>query len=256
MNMLESTFIHLPGLGRVRERQLWQAGITTWEDFLSARTLPGISAQARDRLAGLLQEGMDRRDDPAYWSRALPPSEQWRLYGRFRRRTGFLDIETDGRPIELGGEVTMVGLFDGRAFRPFVNGFNLEALEEYLEGLDLLVTFNGACFDLPVLRSYIRHLRLPPAHIDLRYPLKRLGYQGGLKRIEVAFGMVREEEVRGLDGWEAVVLWRRYLDGDRRALGTLIRYNRADTVNLKPLMEEAYRLLGRGLLGSLAEGLI
>ncbi len=256
MSMLESTFIHLPGLGPAREQGLWRAGITTWSRFMEAPSLPGISARTRDRLTGLVEEGMERRDDPAYWSRVLPSSEQWRMYGSFKERTGFLDIETDGEPVEWGGEVTMVGLFDGRVFTPFVNGFNLDRFEARLEGLDLLVTFNGACFDLPFLRGCIRHLRLPPAHIDLRYPLKRLGFQGGLKRIEQAFGMAREEEVEGLDGWEAVVLWRRFLGGDRRALGTLIRYNRADTVNLKPLMDQTYRLLGRSLLGSLSEALL
>ena len=248
--MLESTFIHLPGLGPATEQRLWRAGITTWRSFIEAPALPGLSAPRRDHLAGLLRDDLNRLDDPAYWSRVLPSSEQWRMYGRFKERTGFLDIETDGRPVEEGGEVTLIGLFDGRIFRPFVNGRNMDRFEECLEGLQMLVTFNGACFDLPVLKSYIRHLRLPPAHIDLRYPLKRLGFQGGLKRIEQDFALERQDEVRGLDGWEAVLLWRRHLDGDRRALGTLIRYNRADTVNLKPLMEQTYGLLCQELLGA------
>ena len=248
-NMLKSTFIHLPGLGPATEQRLWQAGITTWERFLKAPTLPGLSVPRRDHLAKLLQEDLGRVDDPAYWSRVLPSSEQWRMYGQFRDRTGFLDIETDGRPVEEGGEVTMIGLYDGRIFRPFVNGRNLERFEERLGGLQVLVTFNGACFDLPVLRSYIRHLRLPPAHIDLRYPLKRLGFQGGLKRIEQAFALDRQEEIQGLDGWEAVILWRRHLNGDPRAMGTLIRYNRADTVNLKPLMDRTYEMLRQEAMG-------
>ena len=31
--MLESTFIHLPGIGAKKERALWEQGIRTWDDL-------------------------------------------------------------------------------------------------------------------------------------------------------------------------------------------------------------------------------
>ena len=34
--MLRNTFIHLPGVGTVRERELWERGILDWECFLVA----------------------------------------------------------------------------------------------------------------------------------------------------------------------------------------------------------------------------
>jgi len=34
--MLQQTFIHVPGIGLVRERRLWEAGIRTWNDYLAA----------------------------------------------------------------------------------------------------------------------------------------------------------------------------------------------------------------------------
>jgi uncharacterized protein YprB with RNaseH-like and TPR domain len=91
---------------------------------------------------------------------------------------------------------------------------------------------------------------LPPAHIDLRFLLKRLGYAGGLKKIEKDLGIGRETEINGMDGYEAVRLWQAYQWGDDTALKTLIRYNRADIVNLKPLMEIGYREMKAGLLQS------
>jgi uncharacterized protein len=78
-------------------------------------------------------------------------------------------------------------------------------------------------------------------HIDLRYVLMRLGHRGGLKTIEQRLGIQRPIDLQGMNGYDAVLLWNRYREGDSQALDTLIRYNREDVVNLKTLMELAYR---------------
>ncbi len=247
--MLRHTFIHLPGVGRITEERLWRAGVITWRDFIDAPRLPGISPARRDILARTLEESRKRLDDLSLWCRLLPASEHWRLFRRFKDRTAYLDIETSGLTVEQGGEITMIGLFDGRRFKPYVNGRNLEAIESALAEIGILVTFNGAQFDLPYMSAYFNRLRLPPGHIDLRYPLKRLGYTGGLKRIETLFGLNREADIAGMDGWQAVLEWRRYRRGQNAALGRLIRYNRADTVNLKTIMEVVYHRLRLELLG-------
>lgn len=248
--MLTRTFIHLPGIGARLEGRLWRAGILSWDDFIEAPSLPLIGRRRQAELAARLGEDRQRLDEVGYWCKRLPPGEQWRLYGRFGDQTSFLDIETSGLTVDQGGEATVIGLFDGQAYRPFINGYNLEEFEAALEGVGLLVTFNGACFDLPFLKAYLRHLCLPPGHIDLRYTLKRLGLAGGLKKIEPLFGLAREEKVAHLDGWQAVLLWRRFLEGDRQALATLIRYNRADTINLKAIMDQTYHRLQVQMLGA------
>ena len=48
--MLKHTFIHLPGVGPRREGHFWRQGLATWEDFLAAKRLRGLS---RDRLGWL-----------------------------------------------------------------------------------------------------------------------------------------------------------------------------------------------------------
>jgi uncharacterized protein YprB with RNaseH-like and TPR domain len=78
-------------------------------------------------------------------------------------------------------------------------------------------------------------------HIDLCPALRRLGYKGGLKRIEEILGIQRPPEVEGLGGFDAVRLWREYRRRrDPRALDLLLAYNRADIENLSLLLAFAY----------------
>ena len=67
--------------------------------------------------------------------------------------------------------------------------------------------------------------------------MARLGFKGGLKKIEPRFGIHRPKEVNGMDGYMAVLLWQRYQRGDQGALDLLLTYNREDVVNLEVLMD-------------------
>ncbi|NVM57843.1 MAG: ribonuclease H-like domain-containing protein [Desulfobacterales bacterium] len=75
-------------------------------------------------------------------------------------------------------------------------------------------------------RHHFSHIALPPAHIDLRFFLRKLGYRGGLKAIEKSFGLVRAPEINGMDGYDAVMFWRAYHWGDQSALERLIQYTK------------------------------
>jgi uncharacterized protein len=252
--MLKRTFIHLPGVGRRTEAYFWRLGLGTWEDFLSAPRVAGLSRDRLRRLQDQVQESLGQVASAAYFAPRLHAGEHWRLFHHFRPRAAYLDIETTGT-FWPGLQVTVVGLYDGVEMRQFVHGNNLQELPRALEGLDLLVTFNGTQFDLPVLRSYFPELRLPPVHVDLRFLLARLGYRGGLKKIEPRFGINRPDEVNGMDGYMAVILWQRYQRGDRTALDLLLKYNREDVVNLEVLMEKGFHLCRERLVSwSLGEG--
>jgi uncharacterized protein YprB with RNaseH-like and TPR domain len=78
--------------------------------------------------------------------------------------------------------------------------------------------------------------------------LRKLGYRGGLKAIEKSFGLARDPEIDGMDGYAAVKLWMAYQWGHERALERLIQYNTADIVHLKPLMERGCEEMKRRLL--------
>ncbi len=246
--MLKRTFIHLNGVGPRGEAHFWNQGVGTWEEFLRARRLPGLSWERFRRLQEELQESVRQVAEPAYFAARLAAAEHWRLFRAFKPRVGYLDIETTGA-YWPGQSVTVVGLYnDGSGLQQFVQGRNLQEFPRALADFDLLVTFNGTQFDLPVLRSFFPDLALPPLHVDLRFLLARLGYRGGLKKIEPHFGIQRPGEVDGMDGYMAVILWGRHQRGDRTALELLLQYNREDVVNLEILMEQAFRMQQERLL--------
>lgn len=237
--MLKRTYIHLPGVGRRTEAHFWHRGLNTWEDFLGARRLAGFSGERFRRLKDQLRESLDQVANARYFAQRLQAGEHWRLFRHFRSRAAYLDIETTGT-FWPGLQVTVVGLYDGVEMRQFVHGHNLREFPQALAGLDLLVTFNGTQFDLPVLKAYFPELKVPAAHVDLRFLMARLGFKGGLKKIEPRFGIRRPKAVNGMDGYMAVLLWQRYQRGDKGALELLLSYNREDVVNLEVLMEGAY----------------
>jgi uncharacterized protein len=236
--MLDSTYIHCPGIGAVTERKLWGSGARTWNEYLSASSL-SISSKHRAALDPLVLESVERlaARDFAWFARMLPQREHWRAVPFIGDRIAYLDIETRGgmEPSSL----TVVGTFDGTEFRQFVRGRNLEEFPESLEGTEMLVTFFGTGFDLPFLRRAYG-LEFPQLHVDLCFLLKRLGYRGGLKAIEDRLGIERSEETQGLSGWDAVRLWNLWRAGNAKALEVLLAYNREDVLNMQTLLEWAY----------------
>ena len=239
--MLSQTFIHLPGVGPVTERELWADGIRTWDDFIASDRLPGRAGRQGELLRGLVRQSGERlRDsDAAYFAAALPNSELWRLYADFRHRAAFLDIETTGLSPEYA-DITMVGLLDFDGYRAFVRGENLEDLREAIDDYDLLVTFNGASFDLPFIEHKFGRMFARTAHIDLMFPLRTLGMRGGLKSIERRLRVGRPSELSTLNGFDAVRMWRMWQMGDAGARDTLIRYNAEDVAVLPRLADIVY----------------
>ena len=246
--MLKKTFIHLDGVGVATEKKLWRKGIHDWNDLLE-RGLEYLPEMRRSAIHSGVCESIRRYEtsDWAFFDQSLPSSQKWRAYHDLKGRALFLDIETTG--LANADSITLIGTYNGLESKIFVAGVNLESAAAEINRYPLLVTFNGACFDLPVIRRQFIGLAENHIHIDLRYAFRGLGYHGGLKVIEKQFGIERSLETRFLDGLDAVRLWNQYLGGSREALELLKKYNEEDVRNLKPLLEIACRL------GSLKTGL-
>ena len=249
--MLRQTFIHIPGVGQKTERKLWRQGIRSWQDARDNGKGLGQGAPGLNRIREHLRESEVQRKarNILFFLEHLPKPETWRLYPDFAKDLVFLDVETTGLSIAYD-EITVIGLYDLRNVRFFIRGHNLHEFPSALDPYKLMVTFNGSRFDLPFVRTAFPGIKLPPGHLDLRFLLRRLGLSGGLKRIEGQLNIARSRRLEGVSGYEATVLWNRYLRGDRSALELLLEYNHADIVNLRTLLDYACAGLRRRLLPS------
>jgi len=248
--VLSETFLHARGIGPVTERRIWGRGVLSWSDFLSDSSRAGLSPRMTERLASTLAESQDHlaAANHCFFSSRLPRAEHWRAYPEFAHRIAYLDIETTG--LEEAAEITMIGVYDGRRVRTYIKGEDLQEFEGDCQQYGMFVTFFGSCFDLPFLQRRFPSLAFDQLHADLCWALRRLGLTGGLKQIETALHIPRSPETRGLDGWDAVRLWREWQAGSQEALALLKRYNEEDVCNLETLMQHGYRELRARLVAA------
>jgi hypothetical protein len=247
--LLTRSFIHIPGIGEKTERNIWAHGITDWICALDeCPEVPGISLDRWSEVQRHIEDSLRSLEagDHTHFARGLPNSEHWRSFSHFERRVAYLDIETTG--LGKRSTVTVVGIYDGSRTHSYIAGENLDQFAEDIEDYSLLVTFNGGQFDIPFLKRTFPQVNWSHLHCDLRWVLKSLGHTGGLKKIERKLGLSRSDEVDGLSGYDAVILWQRYLRGDEEALRVLVEYNAADVQNLQFLMQMAYDEMSQRLL--------
>lgn len=144
----------------------------------------------------------------------------------------YLDIETT-----FANSISVIGIYrpDRGTIQLVGGGVHDLALYEALDGIETIVTFNGASFDLPMIRKRLYvDLRSQYQHADLLYICRRQGLRGGLKKVETILGIGRE--TAGISGWDAPRLWHRYeAYNDTEALKILLDYNREDVINLAVL---------------------
>ena len=237
--MIRRTFQLIRGVGPSRERDLWARGITRWEQFLDRNEVVLSTRQdpaARDAIREAERALVAR--DLAALARAIPSREHWRLFGDFEQDAVFFDIETDGRARQAP---TVVSLFHAQGFEVFLLERNLDALPEALGRWPLWVSFNGTVFDVPVLKAWFGDFPEPAAHLDLRFFCRRFGLRGGLKRLERELGFPRPPHLCGVDGLDAVLLWREYKENaSLAALRLLVEYNLYDAIQLKTLAARAF----------------
>jgi len=153
----------------------------------------------------------------------------------------YLDIETTGLSW-LSAGITVIGIYlvGGREFRLVQlvgREVNADNLLQAVNGVSAIYTYNGRRFDLPFIRGSLGiDLEAVADHHDLMYDCWRCNLKGGFKAVEQQLGIARQ--LKGINGWDAVLLWRRYQRyGDRDALAKLLEYNKEDVMNLKVLRE-------------------
>lgn len=244
--MIRNSFQILPGVGRARERRIWESGVFTWREFIDAPALPQFTGPRKELLSEMLQDAEDalHAGEFEYLTGLLGSSGIWRIWPELADGALCIDIETDGEPAHDGG-LTVAGFYSHGEYRPYVKGRGLsrDAVQEEFDKARLIVSFFGGGFDIPYLRSVYPGLRVDAPHFDLCPAGHRVGLRGGLKKVEKVVGITRADEVEGLGGFEAVLLWRAHENGRQGALDRLVSYNREDTENLHALAWIIYEKL-------------
>jgi uncharacterized protein YprB with RNaseH-like and TPR domain len=186
-------------------------------------------------------------------------------------RALFIDLETTGLSGGAGTLAFLVGVgwFDLGAFqvRQFLltshaaERAQLAAVADCFDTADLIVTFNGKTFDLPVMetRWVFHRMELPldgVPHFDMLHPARRLwkmrlpGDDEGetgcrLSTLERALFEVRR--VGDVPGFEIPSRFFRFLrSGDARPLEPVLEHNRIDLVSLAAVTARAAALTSDG----------
>ena len=240
--MIRHSFILLPKVGVASEKKLWRKGVRTWDDFIAADEVDGMSPVRKELLNSRLQEASSflGKGETEYFNQCLPRREHWRLYEELKAEAAFLDIETDG--VDRHAHTTVVGIHSVDGFVTLTRGedLNAETLRKALHGKKLLVTFNGLSFDIPMLEKEFPFSVPKVPHMDLRHMCPRIGVCGGLKDVEIKMGMRRPTELEYLRSSDAVHLWYAWKRGSTGALKTLQRYNEQDCVNMEHIADVVY----------------
>ena len=256
--MLTRSFIFAKGMTEELERALWGRGVTSW-DLL--RKQPGeagevLGASRGQKLVEAVaeaQQALERRDH-AWFKANWPERELWRLWSGLCEgpRIALVDIETTGLTPGYD-QITVIGLADAcptaqtsRVFvagRPQPGDDALDKFREVIKGYSLVVTFNGANFDIPFIEKQFRDasFRFEQPHLDLLWPARSLGLGGGLKDMEKQIGIERAADIKEMRGLEAIQLWGSWKGGDQAAYKRLTTYCKADCVNLREFAEHVYR---------------
>jgi uncharacterized protein len=205
----------------------------------------------------------------------LDPSLQVRGRGDVEAslsRTVFIDLETTGLSGGAGTVAFLVGLgfFDLGAFqvRQFLLTSHsaeralLAAVSDCLEDVDLLVSYNGKTFDVPVMetRWVFHRMELPfdgIPHFDMLHPARRLWKVRASSRGEADDSGCRLAtlertlfDVRRVGDVPGGEIPRRFFNflrtGDPRPLEAVLEHNRLDLVSLAAVAARAVRLAEDG----------
>lgn len=192
-----------------------------------------------------------------YLEQAATPSEWSTDFVGFesiaRRQLLHFDTETTGLSGGTGTRAFMIGVADWPDDRLRVRQLYLattaaepamlQAFGEWLQPDQVLVSYNGRCYDAPLLATRYRLARMANPlqgmrHLDLLFPVRRR-YRGVWENCRLAtierklLGVLRDDD---LPGSEAPRAWRDYLTrGDARDLRRVLAHNDQDVVTLAQL---------------------
>jgi predicted nuclease with RNAse H fold/uncharacterized protein YprB with RNaseH-like and TPR domain len=239
-SLLASTFQHLDGISSKREHQLWMEGVKNWDDYQSVQDSQLVLFEDVPCTPFYLGFEQSRKalesGDAEFFARRLIRPDHYRIALAFPEKTLFLDIETTGLSLYYD-TITLIGWSMSDRLGFLLPGDPIDEFSSVLSDAKVLVTFNGSLFDLRFIRKQFPQLNVPPAHVDLRFLARRVGLNGGQKRIEDLLELKRPDSISGMDGKTAPVLWHEYCFGMVSSLETLLNYNYCDIQGMKLIFD-------------------
>ena len=207
-------------------------GLHSWSDCLQAPDNLPFSGQKRDQFLEQLETSRIALEENNidYLVKRLPSREHWRLLATYFDQATYFDIETTGLS-SYDSIITVIVAYQKGQLHTFLFEENLDDFLELVERSTLLVAFNGNSFDIPFVENAFNIPDIGCPYIDLRWICYHLGYQGGLKSIERELHIKRPQEIRSIDGFEAISLFLDWQNGDQQAKEKLVKYCKADVLS-------------------------
>ena len=177
-------------------------------------------------------------------------------------QTLFFDTETTGLAGGAGTYIFLIGLgfFSGQEFyvrQYFMSDYNEEeaflwAINQlFAQDFKMLVSYNGKCYDFPLMQTRFIMTRLPLQlndnyHLDLLFPTRRLWKRRlqdcSLSNIESKILNISRDE--DIPGYLIPHVYFRYLqDRDARPLKPIFAHNLQDILSLVVLMAQIGKIL-------------
>jgi len=183
-----------------------------------------------------------------------------RMASVHHRRLLHFDTETTGLAGGTGTRAFMIGAADWHDGRFRIRQLTITSMAaetamlrtfaSWLADDTVLVSYNGKCYDSPLLKTRYRLARLPDpltglGHLDLLHPVRR-HWKGQWENCRLAtaerelLGVVREDD---LPGSEAPAAWLTYLrGGSARNLRRVLAHNNQDLKSLAGVLLHMARL--------------
>ncbi len=235
IELIKSTFCHLPGISLDGEMSLWRKGIKTWDDLLCDGAVHW-NDEYYHKVLHVIKESNQalKSKDIDFFFKVMPESELYRLYPDFKDSFYFLDIETEG--LHEDAEITCFSILHKKKMNSFLISDGFMQAENELHKIKVILTFNGTDFDIPRLQRKFPDFS-PPYHIDLMQTLRDNGFSGGLKDLTKRFGWNSKNDEVILNGAEAAKFYEEYKStGNKTLIEELVSYNKEDVFMLQFLV--------------------
>jgi uncharacterized protein len=241
--LIETSFLQFTGIGKKTLSKLLDAGYTNWSSVIENPYHLPFGSGMSTRLIGEIHEYKVQlqKQNIAFFTDRLAAEDKWKILADYYDKISYFDIETNGNI--YGDTITVIVCLHKGKFYRYVNRENIESFLELLVDVDLLVSFNGISFDIPMVQNFFNIPSIPCPHIDLRWVCYHKNLRGGLKSIEKQMNIQRPEHLDGVDGMDAIVLWHNWIkNNDVASRQLLLEYCEMDVVSLQLLTEKLINL--------------